>query len=95
MDWEEIPRIDQNGEILEYQVLYQPSTNFSGQIASVQMEIVPASQLNITIDGLEEFLLYSVSVRGGTLAGFGPYSTELQITTAESGMLLLCICSWP
>ena len=69
--WEEVPAIDRNGEITEYEVQYKPLETFGGQIST---STVNTSMLSIILTDLQEFVDYNISVRAYTSAGPGPYS---------------------
>ena len=81
--WEEVPAIDRNGEITEYEVQYEPLETFGGQIAT---STVNTSMLFILLTDLQEFVDYNISVRAYTSAGPGPYSdpvTEMTDTDCK------------
>ena len=81
--WEEVPAIDRNGEITEYEVQYEPLETFGGQIAT---STVNTSMLSINLTELQEFVDYNISVRAYTSAGPGPYSdpvTEMTDTDCK------------
>ena len=82
VSWEEVPAIDQNGEIITYEVQYEPVQTFNGQISTA---IMNTSMLSINLTGLQEFVDYNISVRAYTSAGPGPYSEEILNTTAMDG----------
>ena len=71
VSWEEVPAIDENGEIMFYEVQYEPLMPFAGQVSTNNTN---KPVLNITLTGLEEYVDYSISVRAHTIAGAGPYS---------------------
>ena len=81
--WEEVPTIDRNGVITEYEVQYEPLETFGGQIAT---STVNTSMLSILLTDLQEFVDYNISVRAYTSAGPGPYSdpvTEMTDTDCK------------
>ena len=81
--WEEVPTIDRNGVITEYEVQYEPLETFGGQIAT---STVNTSMLSINLTELQEFVDYNISVRAYTSAGPGPYSdpvTEMTDTDCK------------
>ena len=75
--WEEIPEIERNGIILDYQVRYQriPEGSSSGTVMTNDIEV--------NIRNLEEYTNYSISVRARTRAGFGGFSDPVVIQTFE------------
>ena len=80
--WEEVPAIDENGDITMYEVEYMPLETFNGQIATDSVTVDPAL-LNTTLTGLEEDVDYNISVRAFTSAGPGPYSDAVTNRTLE------------
>ncbi|XP_064396511.1 phosphatidylinositol phosphatase PTPRQ-like isoform X3 [Halichondria panicea] len=67
VNWLPPPEQDQNGEILNYQLTYQ----VNGTTDAIET-MITVSGLNTTIEGLEIFTLYLVSVRPQTVVGLGP-----------------------
>ena len=68
--------MDQNGEIIFYEV----------RIAQAQFKLVSymnvsSSELMLVVDGLEEFVEYSFTIRAYTIVGPGPYSAVTTSTT--------------
>ena len=82
VSWEEVPTIDRNGEITEYEVQYEPLETFGGQIST---STVNTSMLSINLTGLQEFVDYNISVRAYTSAGPGPYSIGVVERTDTDG----------
>lgn len=80
--WEDIPLIDQNGVIMIYEVLYEPLETFNGTITEQKIN---TTNHFITLTDLEEFINYSISVRGFTVVGPGNYSVPLLVMTIEDG----------
>ena len=80
--WEEVPAIDENGDISMYEVEYMPLETFNGQIATDSVTVDPAL-LNTTLTGLEEDVDYNISVRAFTSVGPGPYSDAVTNRTLE------------
>ena len=84
MNWEEVPAIDQNGVITQYEVEYTQST-----FASVPMtQTVTVAPTMAALIGLEEFVEYSIRVRAYTSVGPGPYSDAVMERTDEDGRVL-------
>ena len=77
--WNEVPEIDQNGVIIEYEVMYEPLIQFGGVLT------VAARNTSLLLSGLEEFVEYNISVRAYTSVGPGPYSEEVTERTDEDG----------
>ena len=82
--WTNVLEIDQNGIITEYEVMYEPLMTFEGQLNTT---IVNTTNLTITLNYLEEFVNYSISVRAYTSVGPGPYSTGIVRQTLEDGKI--------
>ena len=88
MTWDKIPAIDENGMIITYEVLYEPLETFEGMIMELRLN---TSNLSASLIDLEEFVNYSISVRGYTIEGPGNYSTPIIAMTLEDGKLLSLI----
>ena len=84
--WDMVPPIDQNGVITMYEVLYEPLETFNGTIMS-NTTTVDGMTLTAMLEGLEEFINYTISVRAYTSAGEGPYSEGVIEMTSEDGEL--------
>ena len=82
--WDSVPAIDQNGVITEYEVMYEPLETFGGNISTQRMNVT-APKMSVTLNGLEEFVNYSISVRAYTIIGPGPYSDGVMARTNEDG----------
>ena len=80
MNWNEVPEIDQNGIITEYEVMYEPLMTFGGLITTLT---VNTTNLSITLMDLQEYVEYSISVRAYTSVGPGPYSVRIVRRTFE------------
>ena len=80
VNWTNVLEIYQNGIITEYEVMYE-SPMFEGQLNT--------TNLSITLNSLEEFVNYSISVRAYTSVGPGPYSDGIMKMTIEDGGSLL------
>ena len=65
-----------------YEVLYEPLETFNGTITEQKIN---TTNHFITLTGLEEFINYSISVRGFTVVGPGNYSVPLLVMTIEDG----------
>ena len=83
--WEEVPAIDENGNITMYEVEYMPLETFDGQIATNSVTVDP-TLLNTTLTGLEEYVDYNISVRAFTSVGPGPYSVSTVERTDQDGI---------
>ena len=88
--WEEVPAIDQNGIITQYEVEYNQTT-FSGA-TMYNTTTVDSPTLTVDLTGLEEYVEYSIRVRAYTSVGAGPYSDVVMERTQQDGMLHILIC---
>ena len=79
MSWTEVPEIDQNGIITQYEVMYEPLMTFGGHTT------VNTTNLSITLMDLQEYLEYNISVRAYTSVGPGPYSVGIVNTSFVDG----------
>ena len=78
VQWQEIPKTDRNGIIIEYQIMYS--------FSQTPPRVDSTTELSIGLLNLAEFELYSIHVRGVTTAGPGPYSDPVFAMTEEDGM---------
>lgn len=65
-----------------YEVLYEPLETFNGNITE---QTINTTNRFITLMSLEEFVNYSISVRGYTIVGPGNYSVPVLVMTLEDG----------
>ena len=86
MAWDPVPEIDRNGIITLYEVEYTQST-FSG-ISSSNLNTTNGSQLMVELEGLEEYVEYSVRIRAYTSVGPGPFSVAVVNRTLEDGEMV-------
>ena len=83
--WNIVPPILQNGPIIIYEVMYAPMQTFDGQIMT---RTTNTSALSLNLTELQEYVVYSISVRAYTIIGPGPYSSPaIDIRTFEDGKL--------
>ena len=86
--WEEVPPIDQNGVITEYEIMYTPLETFGGKLESNSTIVLePARSVNLT--GLEEYINYNISVRAYTSVGAGPYSVAVTVLTLQDSKCII------
>ena len=78
--WKEIPPIDKNGVITNYEVLYEAL--YEDNITS---ERINTTNLSLIIVELKKFTHYNISVRAYTAVGPGPYSVPITNRTEEDG----------
>ena len=87
--WNPVPDIDRNGIIIQYEVEFNQNT-FS-EISTSNLTTTNGSQLMVELNGLEEYVDYSVRVRAYTSVGPGPFSVAVVNRTLEDGMLSIII----
>ena len=95
--WEEVPAIDENGIIINYETQFEPL-----EFTDVLMTgAIIAANLSAMITGLQEYVEYSISVRAYTSVGPGPYSDLVTQRTLEDCKLIHCqiiiheVSLWP
>ena len=88
MTWDEIPGLDQNGIITEYEVEIEP-LDFP---ADISVDLLTTTNLSIVVTGLEEYVFYNISVRAYTSVGPGLYSDPVSERTFEDGNALSYTC---
>ena len=81
--WDPVPEIDRNGIITQYEVEFNQST-FS-EISTSNLTTTNGPQLMVELEGLEEYVEYSVRVRAYTRVGPGPFSVAVKNGTLEDG----------
>ena len=81
--WDPVAEIDRNGIITQYEVEFHQST-FS-EISTSNLTTTNGSQLMVELEGLEEYMEYSIRVRGYTSVGPGPFSVAVMNMTLEDG----------
>ena len=79
--WEDVPMIDQNGNITIYAVQIEP-LDFP---ADTFTALLNTTSLLIVVTDLEEYVNYNISVRAYTSVGPGPYSDPVTERTFEDG----------
>ena len=82
--WGPVPGINQNGIITEYEVMYEPLETFNNTIG-IDMVTVRAPNTSVLLNGLQEYVNYSIRVRAFTSVGPGNYSSPVQERTNEDG----------
>ncbi len=79
--WTAVPEMDQNGIITRYDVFYTSTFDFVDD----SVVINNGATFSINITGLEEFVVYNVSVRAYTSVGSGPFSDDVREQTGGAG----------
>ena len=87
--WDEVPLINQNGNITMYEVLYVPLQTFGETLSS---STISTTDFETVINGLAPYVSYNISVRAYTVVGAGPYSEPVVNRTLEEGMAD-CFCN--
>jgi len=75
--YDEIPEIEQNGVITEYEVQFVPA------LPENRTRLFNFTELVVNATGLDEHVLYNVTVRAYTSAGPGPYSDPVEAMTFQ------------
>ena len=83
--WDEVPPIDQNGVITDYEVQYIPLEIFGGAIG---MQLFNTTDMFYLLEDLEEYVNYTISVRAYTSVGPGPYSDPIENQTLQDGEVI-------
>ena len=84
VNWSEVPAIDRNGIITQYEVRYEPLETFGGQLAE-RTNITNNSTFEILLENLQEYVQYNITVRAFTQVGEGPSSPTITFRTREAG----------
>ena len=79
--WEPVPEIDWNGIITQYEVEFNQST--FNEISTSNLTTTNGPQLMVELEGLEEYVEYTVRVRAYTSVGPGPFSVAVVNRTLE------------
>ena len=81
--WDPVPEIDRNGIITQYEVEFNHS--IVHEIPTSNLTTTSGSQLMVELQGLEEYVEYSIRVRAYTSMGSGPFSVAVMNRTLEDG----------
>ncbi len=85
VNWNEITEIDRNGNITMYKIRYAPLDTFDGQLSTEHLITTTVSVMEVSLNGLQEYVEYSISVRAYTDVGAGPFSPDVMQRTLEDG----------
>ena len=77
--WDEVPAEKQNGEILNYTVMYGKT---GGGEAEKRKQVNSPSR-NVQLTNLAKYTSYSIRVLAATVKGDGPPSNPIQVRTDE------------
>ena len=83
--WDPVPEIDRNGIITQYEVEFNQST-FS-EVSTSNLTATNSSQLMMELEGLEEYVEYTIRVRAYTIVGPGSFSVAVVNRTLENGKI--------
>ena len=83
MTWDPVPEIDTNGIITQYEVEFNQST--FNEISTSNLTTTNGLQQMVELEGLEEYVEYSVRVRAYTSVGPGPFSVAVVNRSLEDG----------
>ena len=82
IDWKQVNAIDRNGNITHYEVQFT-QTKFNESM--MRTAVTSGDVFSLVLTNLEEFVMYTVTVRAYTVVGAGPYSINSSSnTTAEA-----------
>jgi len=81
--WDLVSEIDRNGIITQYEVEFNQST--CNEISTSNLTTTNGPQLMVELEGLEEYVQYTVRVRAYTSVGPGPFSATVVNRTLEDG----------
>jgi len=76
LTWEKVPQGFMNGDLLGYNVTYQRVMvgGVRKDFEPVLQKEVDKQQLTLTLDNLEPYSKYKISVAAKTIKGLGPYT---------------------
>ena len=96
--WEEVPAIDENGVIINYEVRFEP-LEFTETLTTSSVNTTDTIDLTVVLRALQEYVEYNISVRAYTSVGPGPYSDPVTQRTLEDRKLVhICLILedyWP
>ncbi len=91
----EVPSIDQNGVINTYEIMYSQLNDRQEVVFTNITNYTSASDLSVTLQYLQEFVNYNISVRAYTTVGPGPFSgTVMELTSEDSKCVLASFFSF-
>ena len=89
--WEEVPAIDENGIIINYEVRFEP-LEFTETLTTSSVNTTDTIDLTVVLRVLQEYVEYNISVRAYTSVGPGPYSDPVTQRTLEDRKLVhICL----
>ena len=81
LSWTHLTLAEARGFIINYTITYFPIlSNNDGQQSNTLSVIVNGNMTNITIEGLEDNLMYSVQISANTGAGTGKLSLSVFVS---------------
>ncbi len=89
--WEDVREKDENGVIIAFEIFYIPLDTFNGRLVP-ELVNTSASNRNVTLNNLEEYVFYNISVRAYTSVGAGPFSLFITQITLEDSKLCNVLC---
>ena len=85
--WERVLAIDENGDIINYEVQFEP-LEFTESLTTSSVNITDTTDLTVVLRALQEYVEYNISVRAYTIVGPGPYSDPVTQRTLEDRKLV-------
>lgn len=91
VNWTALAPGDQNGIIIVYTAYYRAIAGSFSVGTEQTKQVVGSTQTDLT--GLEEYVVYTISLSASTSAGEGPKSASVSVTTAQAGKKTrYCMC---
>ena len=80
VQWDEVPEQQRNGPIIVYEILVDPA-----QFQPMSSKNVSSPTMMVDFSGLEEYVVYTFTIRAYTSAGVGPSSIQTTTRTDTAG----------
>ena len=88
VQWDQVPAADQNGVILNYTIKYIETDSSGSEAIAEKTVVVVAPKRNVTLENLNEYKIYKITVAASTSKGKGLESEPpLQIRTEQDSKL--------
>ena len=89
VEWQNVVERDRNGIIAGFKVFYRAVGPFAVHTTERVKEIGDGSAVQTVLGGLEEYIMYNISVLAFTSKGDGPNSTKVTARTDQDGKTIL------
>ena len=88
VQWDQVPAADQNGVILNYTIKYTETDSSGSEAITDKTVVVVAPKRNVTLENLNEYRIYNITVAASTSKGKGLESEPpLRIRTEQESKL--------